>query len=88
MAEHPDMTAAEVAERATAFAYKKQFKCPLCGARNWGFSGLVAPTAFKPWEPDIIDRFGKVVPMATLTCIDCLYVAHFSWMGILRGSVE
>ena len=58
--------------------------CPFCGHREWGHAEIVAPQSMNS-QGELHPT--SVIPMVTLTCNNCSYVASFSAMrvGLLSG---
>ena len=69
--------------------------CPMCGRREWGVDHRIAPVLYDQDENAAAARLpggdqakslnlNVVMPLATIICRHCYYVAHFVWGPIVK----
>jgi hypothetical protein len=69
--------------------------CPMCGSKGWGVDHRIAPVLYDQRESGATDRLNPpdqvktlnlnaVMPLATIICRRCYYVAHFVWGPIAK----
>jgi hypothetical protein len=56
--------------------------CPICGTMAWSFEMLGCESEFIEYGAPQYQYHppGAVMPLAILTCTNCLYVIQFSWL--------